>query len=199
MNGLIRRILSADSAVYKTHKKDLLWIAENHAKVGPVPSLALLNRLAQIKVPSNDHSQSQVQQTIVYCLTPNLVDSVPFLPPNLAIDTFSTLSILAPEESRRALCLIQDKWFENWNPAAIEKGTRRPKTKMNIQPLYDSDDRISPTMSSYHALSALTNESLSRAVINLPCFDKYTYLQPIITALKNEHSKRTKPKLDIST
>ena len=171
MNGLIHKVVNQRG----THH-DLSQIVKEYSKIGPVPALALLASFSKKLSPTEKH--------IIECLTPNLVDAVSLMPPNLAMRTFNTLSYLARPEARRTLSLIQDKWFDTWHPAAVEKSTKRPKKKLAVVGIYDPE--ALDNLTHPHALAALSETILRESLTYLNAIEQYEYLSPIIHAIRKE-------------
>ena len=193
MNAVVRKILLLDTT---STLADLNTIAENFKRIGPVPAAALLAKLAS---GANHQPLTPHHHRVLNRVVPGLVDRIHYLPSQLAINTCTNLASLGLPDAHRAFSLLQDKWFENWNSAALEKSTKRPKQKLPVIGLYDFEERTKVRLTNYQALASLTDSSLSAVIASIQQLRNPQSLQPILSALAKESENRTKVTLELDS
>ena len=139
-------------------------LADNHMRVGPIPSALLCSKiLASNKSPGALVLHPVLQKTI-NALSYNLTHTVPQFSTSLAIKTFNSFALAGHPLARRFLGSIQDKWFENWNPASVAKGSRRPKLKQAMVGIYDDDSNMKVKIKFTGDLRAISSEDIAECV-----------------------------------
>ena len=163
MNAVVARLLTlpAQQFIHRPSaavRADLTVLADNYRSVGPIPSALLLSKLATdsvaLKPVPPEHEKLFNAVSVTVC------ETAAQLPSNLAIQTFSSLCRIGHPTARTILSSIQDKWFENWNPASVAKGSRRPKLKQAVNGVYGEG-----------STPRINNLSLLRTLFHQQCFN----------------------------
>jgi hypothetical protein len=132
MNGVVARLcrlprselVSNPSVVVLT---ELNTVAEKFNQVGPIPSAQLLMKISQ---PVS--CMHPVHLKLFNRLAKTIETSGSETPPALSLRLFGVLSESQHPFCRRLLATVQSKWFDNWQPPSVERGSRRPKLKQNF-------------------------------------------------------------------
>ncbi len=169
---------------------ELDQVANNFNQIGPVPSAILLNLI--VDEPQYLHP---VHKKLINRLTRTIEMTAPELPPTLSIQVFNTLYRSGHPLARRVLSDVQSKWFDNWQPASVERGSRRPKLKQNFVGAYSED-----ALSNYRILHSGLIRNLDDATLREACENVVRYWRdnktPVIDvaligkALLKEYTRR---------
>jgi hypothetical protein len=174
MNGIVHRVLrltSHEMVVKPTMRtlNDLNHLASSYSELGPIPSSLVVSKLVGAALETNAELTSVHKKTL-NALTVNIVNSVAQLPSPLALKVFNMYARSGHPQARQILTALQDRWFENWNPASVQKGSNRPKKKQPIHAMYSSQPRGEIPISNINLLKTIDDDTLFESVKSLKHF-----------------------------
>jgi hypothetical protein len=170
---------------------DLNVVAERFVEVGPIPSALLLRTL----IDDSQYMQP-VHIKLVNRLSRTIDISSAEIPPTLAIQLFNRLAEFRHHSARRVLASVQSKWFDNWRPASVDRGSRRPKLKQTFIGAYSDDAILVSRISHSGIIKNLDDTTLAEAVdhvVTLYELEKSGFrdVALISNALAQEQSRRS--------
>lgn len=201
MNALVSKLLalSPNDLVISpsiTVLSQLNQIADAHMRLGPVPSALICAKILDAATETANQLHPVHLKTL-NALSHTLPRSVSELSTPLAIKSFSSFALAGHPAARQILSALQDKWFENWNPASVAKGSRRPKLKQAVFGIYSLEDHngTHAKMKFSGNLRALSTNDLSeflRGIDSLRNRGVHVHdLKHIISACENEMFRRS--------
>lgn len=203
MNALVRKLLalSPNDLVLSpsvTVLSQLNQIADSHMSLGPVSCALICAKILDASIETPNHLLHPVHLKTLNALSHTLPRTVSEFPTPLAIKSFSSFALAGHPAARQILAALQDKWFENWNPASVAKGSRRPKLKQAVFGIYSLEDSYNGThakMKFSGNLRALSTNDLTeflRGVDSLRNRGVHVHdLKHIISAFENEMFRRS--------
>lgn len=168
---------------------DINTVAEGFRKVAPIPSAMMLEKI--LDTEQNLHA---VHVKAINALSQTVESTAAELPPALAIQVFNGLARNKHPLSGKILSSVQSKWFENWHPQSVEKGSRRPKLKQDFVGMYDENALGKLRITHSGVVKNLSDSVLDEALRNLIELKKGGYVFQsnllIVHALFIEHKRR---------
>lgn len=194
MNGIASRLLKLSRQELVVQPSvatlsDINTVAEGFRKVAPIPSALLLE-----KILDTEQNLHPVHVKAIHALSQTVEDTAAELPPSLAIQVFNGLVRTKHPLSGKILSSVQSKWFENWHPQSVEKGSRRPKLKQDFIGIYDGNALGKVRIAHSGVVRNLSDSVLEEALRNLIQLRKrgntFQNNLLIVNALVSEHKRR---------
>jgi hypothetical protein len=194
MNGIVSRLLKLSRQELVVQPSvatlsDINTVAEGFRKVAPIPSALLLE-----KILDTEQDLHPVHVKAINALSQTVEGTAAELPPALAIQLFNGLARNKHPLSGKILSSVQSKWFENWHPQSVEKGSRRPKLRQDFVGMYDENALGKLRITHSGVVRNLSDPVLDEALRNLIELKKrgnvFQSNLLIVHALVNEHKRR---------
>ena len=191
-NARIARILNKVRSHHVGYLQSVNQVTDLHDTTGLVAAARLVGRALKSDPPT------LVEQRLLNTLVPKVIAHASIMPGNLAVSVFNSLSEVKDHRALSVLAGIQDRWLEGWKESALEKSTKRPKTKLDLAGLYSSDSRSVRTMKIPRCtlIESLDDDTLERAVKYMAATHAHDpknieYIALIVRAFLKEYTQRS--------